>query len=155
MITKFNIFFGTETGNAQGLAENIAEELTSLGIECELSDLSECPVSTLSSIEITLIIVSTWGDGEPPPLMEEFFYDLERGDAGELPNLKYAMIALGDTDYDEFCGCGKKMEKFLKAAGATSFMDTLELDAFYDDEVTEWKAKFLPKIQSLMAIYNA
>ena len=155
MNNKLDILFGTETGNAQGLAENIAEELTTLGIENELSDLSECPISILSSIEKALIIVSTWGEGEPPPLMEEFFYDLESGDAGELPKLKYAMIALGDTDYDEFCGCGRKMDKFLKTAGANNFMETLELDAFYDDEVTEWKAKFFPKIKSMMEISNA
>lgn len=150
MSNKLSILFGTETGNSQALAEELAEALTDLGVENEIADLSESLVTDLSSVDKALIVVSTWGEGEPPPLMEDFFYDLEDGKAGELPNMEYAMIALGDTSYDEFCGCGRKMEGYFTKAGAKKIMDCLELDTFYDDEIAEWKTKFFPKIQKII-----
>ena len=151
MANKLDIFFGTETGNSETVAREIADELTALGVENEVIDLSEYSVDDLSSVEKALIVVSTWGDGEPPAMVEDFYYDLEDGKAGDLPNLEYTIVALGDTSYDEFCGCGRKIDDYLQKAGAKCYMDRLELDTYYDDEVAEWKTKFYPKIQEILA----
>ena len=140
MSKKLDIFFGSETGNAETLAGEISDELTDAGVENEVTDLSDYTVDQLSSVENALIVISTWGEGEPPPMVEEFYYDLEDGKAGDLPDLNYTIVALGDTSYDEFCGCGRKVDKHLETAGAKSFFRTrtLELDTFYEDEVAEW-----------------
>ena len=147
MSKKLDIFFGSETGNAETLAGEISDELTDAGVENEVTDLSDYTVDQLSSVENALIVISTWGEGEPPPMVEDFYYDLEDGKAGDLPDLNYTIVALGDTSYDEFCGCGRKVDKHLETAGAKSFFERLELDTFYEDEVAEWKTKFYPKIQ--------
>ena len=61
MANKLDIFFGTETGNSETVAREIADELTELGVENEVIDLSEYSVDDLSSVEKALIVVSTWG----------------------------------------------------------------------------------------------
>jgi sulfite reductase (NADPH) flavoprotein alpha-component len=152
MSNKLSIFFGTETGNSETVAQEISDELNELGIENELTDLSESSVADLSSVQKSLFVVSTWGEGEPPAMMEDFFYDLENGKAGELPNLEYAIVALGDTGYDEFCGCGRKIDEYLLKAGAKNYMDRLELDSYYDEEVAEWKTRFYPKIKEMWGL---
>ena len=53
------------------------------------------------------------------------YYDLEDGKAGDLPDLNYTMVALGDTSYDEFCGCGRKVDKHLETAERKILLRTL------------------------------
>ena len=73
MSKKLDIFFGSETGNAETLAGEISDELTNAGVENEITDLSDYTVDQLSSVENALIVISTWGEGEPPPMVEEFY----------------------------------------------------------------------------------
>ena len=92
------------------------------------------------------------GDGDPPENARKFIRSISRKTVSQdfLAHLHYALLGLGDTNYSTFCGGPKRLEKELKAHGATSFYPT----AFADDavgleEVVEpWIDGLFPALQS-------
>ncbi|HGV3447509.1 TPA: flavodoxin domain-containing protein, partial [Vibrio cholerae O1] len=45
-----------------------------------------------------------------------------------LPTLQFAVLALGDREYDHFCGFGHQLEQWLRRSGATPLFDLIEVD---------------------------
>src|SRR3546814_8964758 len=55
-----------------------------------------------------LFVVATYGDGEAPDFARTFARKLREAPP-DLDGLEYAVLALGDTDYEEsFCGFGRQ-----------------------------------------------
>ena len=81
------------------------------------------------------MIISTWGEGDPPSEAEDFCNDLYEGEGvPDLAHLDFAVCGLGDTGYDVFCGCGKDVDAALEKHGATRFIDRVDLDVDFDDD---------------------
>jgi sulfite reductase (NADPH) flavoprotein alpha-component len=129
------------TGNAEELANDLAERLQGVGMSTEVADAGEYDVTNLKNETKLAIVISTWGEGDPPDDAEEFCYDLYDGKAGELPNVQFSVCSLGDSSYDDFCGCGRKVEEALMKAGATKIIDRADLDVDFEDGYEAWADK--------------
>ena len=141
---ELKIDFGTETGTSERMASDFHELCKQRSIDSELVDLSEYSIDHLKSWKNLVVFVSTWGEGDPPGDIEDFYCDLEDLEEGELSSLSFSIIALGDSAYEEFCGCGRKMQEFFEKAGAKAFLPRVELDADDGDESSfeSWKDDF-------------
>ncbi|MGF1530438.1 MAG: flavodoxin domain-containing protein [Puniceicoccaceae bacterium] len=148
MSNKLKILFGTMTGNAEECANTLSEKCQAAGIETEVQDLADYPAESLQNEERVAIVISTWGEGDPPDDAEEFCYGVYDQKAGDLPNLEFAVCALGDTSYDEFCGCGKKLEEALLKSGAKKIFDRTDLDVDFEDGFNEWADNFVVSISA-------
>ena len=73
IMTNIMIAFGSETGTAEGLAEQTATVLTAKGYQCQVIDLEDFTLEDLSSAQVFLLITSTFGEGEPPTNAEVFY----------------------------------------------------------------------------------
>ena len=93
------------------------------------------------------IVISTWGEGDPPDDAEEFCFDLYDGKAGDLPGVEFSVCSLGDSSYDDFCGCGRKVEEALVKAGAKKILDRADLDVDFEDGYEEWANKFIATLK--------
>jgi sulfite reductase (NADPH) flavoprotein alpha-component len=142
------ILFGTMTGNAEECANVLADKLKESGVDAEVGDAADYPVENLQQEETVALVFSTWGEGDPPDDAEDFCYDLYDGKAGSLPNLRFAVCALGDSSYDDFCGCGRKIEEALIKAGSQKIMDRVELDVDFEDGFEEWADRFVAAVRS-------
>ena len=91
-----------------------------------------------SSIENLLRVCSTWGDGEQPDNAIDLFDYVEELEAGELENMKFSVLALGDTAFDLFCEAGKEWDRVLEEKGATRIYDRVDCDVDYEDDAEEW-----------------
>lgn len=140
---KVKVLFGTMTGNAEELANDLVDRLRAAGHEAELDDAGGYPVDRLREEAMVAVVISTWGEGDPPDDAEEFCHDLYDGKAGDLSNLKFTVCALGDTSYEDFCGCGRKVEEALLAAGATKLTERAELDVDFEDGYEAWAERFV------------
>lgn len=147
MSDTLKILYGTMTGNAEECANNLADKCSEAGIDAEVLDVSDYEVETLQNESRVAIVISTWGEGDPPDDAEDFCYALYDGKAGDLPNLEFAVCALGDTSYDEFCGCGKKVEEALTKAGAKKIFDRVDLDVDFEDGFEEWADQFVASLK--------
>ncbi|MEO0795707.1 MAG: flavodoxin domain-containing protein [Verrucomicrobiota bacterium] len=138
-----DIIYGTVTGNAQDLAEKLSDRCDQISIPCTLTAAEDWDNERFKQPNRrTVLIFSTWGDGEPPDDAIEFcenIYDKKV----DVHQLQYVVVALGDSAYDDFCGCGRRLDESLSAAGATKIMDRVELDVDFDDDFDAWMENFL------------
>ena len=135
---KITVLYGTETGNSELLAMDICKEGENLGLECVNYGMEHIESDDFSSIENLLIVCSTWGDGEQPDNAIELFDYVEELDEGELENMKFSVLALGDTAFDLFCEAGKEWDRVLEEKGATRIYDRVDCDVDYEDDAEEW-----------------
>jgi len=146
------ILFATMTGNAEDAAETIAKRLKKLGHEPTVANIEKhAPESLLTRGQPVLFVVSTWGEGEPPDEALEFWETLEKLDGGALEGLRYAVYALGDSSYDEFCGFGRNLEMALGQKGGVCIAARAECDCDYEEFVESWTEQVHSALQGELA----
>jgi sulfite reductase (NADPH) flavoprotein alpha-component len=147
IISKLTILYATETGNSQDLAERTAERAEEAGFEVETINAAEYDVNDLASVECVLFFGSTWGEGEPPESAWDFHDALIEGDPIDCSNLKFAVVGLGDKEYEQYCEFGKRVDKALDKNGGKRILPRLDLDAEYEDDYEAWADKLFATIE--------
>lgn len=145
---SIKVLFGTMTGNAEELANDLAEKLGDAGLSTEVEDAAQYEPASFKNESKVAIIISTWGEGDPPDDAEDFCFDLYDGKAGEVPQLEFAVCSLGDSSYDDFCGCGRKVEEALLKAGAKKIIDRADLDVDFEEGYEEWAKKLVGALKT-------
>jgi sulfite reductase (NADPH) flavoprotein alpha-component len=135
------ILWGSQTGNAEGLGKKLAKLLSSKGHAPTLKSMADVSLADLSEIAHLLIITSTYGDGEPPDNAAEFHAALQAADAPSLASLQYSVFALGDSNYPEFCKCGRDFDQRLAGLGAKRLTEIVECDVEFDDTFKTWSSQ--------------
>ncbi|MDE1193212.1 MAG: flavodoxin domain-containing protein [Arachidicoccus sp.] len=134
---KLTIIYGTETGNAKSLSVKLAAIAKKQGIKVKLESAEQYKTNTLSKEENLLIVISTQGDGEPP-IAAKKFYDFLHHESSSLNNLKYAVIALGDSSYPLFCKAGEDVDIQLEKLGARRFAQVIKCDTDFEQPAAQW-----------------
>jgi sulfite reductase (NADPH) flavoprotein alpha-component len=132
------ILYGTETGNCRDLAKLLAKAAAERGLAPRLSDLSDYKVRQLKDEEDILLIVSTYGEGDPPQPSVGFFEFLEGPRAPKLEGLRFSVLALGDSTYEQYCEAGKRIDKRLEDLGGTRLSQRVDCDIDYEDPAAAW-----------------
>ncbi|MBH0059118.1 FMN-binding protein MioC [Pseudoalteromonas sp. SWXJZ94C] len=145
-MSSVNIIVGSQMGSAEYVAEQLSDELNNQGIDTQLHDQ---PV--FSDIDqhntIWLICTSTYGAGDYPENLINFVDDLAQTD--DLSNLKYSVIALGDTSYDTYNLAGRNIDALLTDKKAIRVAERLELnitdEALPEDTALAWLDSWIAK----------
>ncbi|MEM7010670.1 MAG: flavodoxin domain-containing protein [Verrucomicrobiota bacterium] len=132
------VLYATETGTAEGVAEEAVNALNDADHETELKDIGDIEVGDLKDMEYAFAVVSTWGEGDPPSDAEDFFEELKNEDPMGLENMRFAVLALGDTAYEDFCQFGKDLEAELQRHGAKKVVDRVDCDLDYEEPSERW-----------------
>lgn len=134
------ILYATASGNAEQLAHAAAEALRADGHGPQVSNVADFPAARLREAGTVLLIVSTWGEGAPPPDAEEFCAALAAGAPGDLAGVRYAVLALGSAMYPDFCACGRRVDADLARLGAVALVPRGECDTKYKAGFERWLA---------------
>ncbi|MGB6220566.1 diflavin oxidoreductase [Haloferula sp.] len=132
------LLWGSQTGNAEGLSKQLMKRMKKGGFEPEVHDMAAYDRSRLPKEKNLLIITSTYGDGEPPDNAEELYNWILSDDAPRLEGVSYSVLALGDTNYPDFCKCGIDFDERLEALGASRISPRVDSDVDFDDPFKEW-----------------
>jgi MioC protein len=140
-MAKILILVGTESGNAQMVADALSPVLKSAGHVVDISDKA-ASADDLRAHDVLLIVCATHGSGDIPTNILPLAETLER-ERPDLSGHRYGVIALGDMTYqDTFCGGGKKVDRAFGLCGARRLGDRLEVDAssqpLPDEEALGW-----------------
>lgn len=136
---KLTVLYGTESGNSEELAEKIFKKAKQKGFKSSLTNMSETSPAKLKDAGKLLVVVSTWGDGEPPEAAVEFYNELMSG-AASLEGVDFSVCALGDTSYDQFCQTGKDIDSRLEQLGGSRVVDRVDCDVDFDESFANWSS---------------
>ena len=139
------IFFGSQTGNAAGLAEKTAKKATAYGLDAKVIDMDGYDPSQFANNKRVLIITSTWGEGEMPDNADNL-WNQTVATKPSLGGLHYSVCAIGDTSYDEFCKAGTDWDDKFAELGATSIQEIQMCDVDYEPPWEIWVTAVLPRI---------
>ena len=132
------ILYGSQTGNTKKAAQKASEQIKEKGFEVTVMDMAEYPTKKLKDEKLLFIVVSTYGEGEPPAAAEELHKFIFSSRAPKLPDTKFAVLALGDSSYVEFCKTGVDFDTKLEALGAKRLTARVDCDVDWDDKADEW-----------------
>ncbi|CAB3940302.1 sulfite reductase subunit alpha [Achromobacter insolitus] len=121
------VAYATQTGYAESLAAQTAESLRAGGLAVRVAALEQLDAQRLATYRRMLFVVSTYGEGDPPDAAAAFAEQMQETAAG-LAGAHYAVLALGDSEYAQFCGFGHRLDDWLHAQGATPLFDLVEVD---------------------------
>ena len=133
-----DIFYGTQTGTSENLAEDIFINLSNNNISASNTCLSELNLDKLKTIKKAIFVISTYGEGEMPDNAQLFWSDLSSITAPSMENVEYAVLALGDTSYEEFCAAGKHLDLRMEQLGGKRILERIDCDVDYEDKSSIW-----------------
>ena len=137
-LSHVDIFYGTQTGTAENIAHELASDLKNNSLSATSKCLSELNMEILPTLKKSVFVVSTYGEGEMPDNADVFWNELSSSTAPSLENTEYAVLALGDTSYDDFCEAGKLLDLRLEQLGGKRMLQRVDCDVDYEEKVSFW-----------------
>lgn len=150
-VAPISVVYGSQTGNARRIAEALAARIESSGHAVRLLRADAYPLRELKDERHLLIVISTQGDGDPPDDARDFVEHLLGKRAPKLPELKFAVLGLGDSSYPKFCDIGRRLDARLAELGASRWLDRADADLDIDAIATPWIAQIMARASELEA----
>jgi len=144
------ILFGSQTGNAKGVAKALAAQAQAQGLTVDLKSMSDFKPKSIKNITHLLIVASTNGEGEAPDDAIALHEFLASKKAPKLESLHYSVLALGDTSYEFFCQTGKDFDESLSKLGAKQMSPRVDCDVDYDADAKAWSDSIISKAKELL-----
>ena len=132
------VLFGSQTGTAERLAKRVANEGRPRGCDARVVDAAAHVSVDWSQEKNLLIVTSTYGDGEMPDNAQDFWNWLQTDAAKSLAGVRFSVLALGDTNYAEFCAAGRKIDERLEQLGARRIHPRVDCDVDYEASAKAW-----------------
>lgn len=139
-----HILYGSQTGNSESVANDAANTAKTHGLKPIIKSMDEIEVDALAAMEYLLIITSTYGEGEMPDNAQMLWDAIKDESAPKLTDMKYSVLALGDTSYDQFCQAGIDWDNRLKELGANRIYDRMDCDVDFEELAENWIAAVIP-----------
>lgn len=140
---ELTILYGSHTGNGEALAQNLAALARAQGIAAVASNMASFKTRDLKQVTHLAVLVSTHGIGEPPLQAEDLYHFLHSKKAPALTHIRYAVLALGDSSYVDFCQTGKDFDAVLEKLGAQRLLPRLDCDVDFEDQAEAWQNDLL------------
>lgn len=142
------VLWASQTGNCEGLAATCAQRLGSAGQRARVQAMDNASIDQLRTAAGVLLVTSTFGDGDPPDNANEFWQALQDAETRSLVDSRFSVLALGDSNYQQFCGFGRKLDERLAALGAERIQARLECEPDYQELAEQWLAELCGKLSS-------
>lgn len=140
------IVYASMTGNTEGISEIIEDQFIDAGLEVEREECTDVDPDFFEDADICIVATYTYGDGELPFEIEDFFADLEEED---LEDKLFGVVGSGDTEYGEyFCQSARDFVEQFKKTGATEGAEMVEIENEADGEDIERLQAFVDQLVS-------
>lgn len=147
---RLTIVYGSQTGNAKRLAEQLARQSEAAGVPVRLLRADAYPTRELKDERTLYLVISTQGDGDPPDDARALVEFIAGKRAPQLKQLRYAVLGLGDSSYPQFCAIGQKLDERLAELGATRLLPRGDADLDLETIATPWLAQALAKAKEAL-----
>ena len=141
------MLYGSQTGNSERLAGRLAQRLQERGFPATLCCMSDYRTSNLRKGGGLLAVVSTHGEGDPPDNAQGFFEFLRSKRAPHWKGCDFAVLALGDQSYEQYCGCGKELDHRLEELGTARLRPRTDCNVDYQEAAEAWMEAVLTELE--------
>ncbi|MSP27012.1 MAG: sulfite reductase subunit alpha [Methylococcales bacterium] len=140
-----HILYGSQTGNAEAVANDAATAAKAYGLKPVVTSMDAIDSDALAAMDTVLIVTSTYGEGEMPDNAQMLWEAVSADSMPQLPNMKFSVLALGDTGYDLFCKAGIEWDNRLAELGATRIYDRVDCDVAFEAAAESWISSVIPQ----------
>jgi sulfite reductase (NADPH) flavoprotein alpha-component len=140
------ILYASESGNSESLANKAKKAAQKHGLDAKVFDMADADLAVLSKAKNIVVYAATWGEGDPPARAADFYQALMSDAAPRLDGVRFAVLALGDTAYVQFCAIGKAIDARLEELGGIRAADRVDLDLDFAKQAAEWTEGALAKL---------
>lgn len=132
------IVHASQTGTAERIASMSAAAFASAGRAARCLPISALDSVSLAAARCVLFVVSTYGDGQAPDRARSFVRQMMARPAPS-GGFSYAVLALGDREYPDFCHFGRQVDEWLTKAGARRLFERIEMNGRDDESEQRWR----------------
>ncbi len=147
---RLTIVYGSQTGNARRVAEALTARCEADGLPVRLLRADAYPVRELKDERFLALVISTQGDGDPPDDARALVEFLDGRRAPQLPQLRYAVLGLGDSSYPQFCAIGQRLDARLEALGAQRWLVRGDADLDIDTIAGPWSDRLFAEARTAL-----
>ena len=145
---SLTVLYGSESGNAEKLSGTIKKASDKAGFKSKVVSMGDAKAANLKKSENLLVVVSTWGEGDPPDAAIDYYEEFMGEDMPKLDGLKFSVCGLGDTSYEHFCKMGKDFDTRLEALGAERAHARVDCDVDFQADFDKWLAGAIDSLPS-------
>ncbi|HYG07987.1 MAG TPA: assimilatory sulfite reductase (NADPH) flavoprotein subunit [Stenotrophomonas sp.] len=149
---RLTVLYGSQTGNARRTAERLVAAAEAAGLRVRLQRADTYPTRELASERLLYLVISTQGEGDPPDDAIGLVEFLQGRRAPRLPELKFAVLGLGDSSYADFCGIARRLDARLAELGAQRLRPLAEADLDIDSVAAPWQEQVLHDAREHLAV---
>ena len=147
---RLTVVYGSQTGNARRIAEALAAKFEGEGLPVRLLRADAYPTRELKDERYLAIVISTQGDGDPPDDARALVEFIDGKRAPQLPQLRFAVLGLGDSSYPQFCAIGQRLDARLEALGAQRWVPRADADLDIDTIAAPWSTQVLAEAKEAL-----
>ncbi|HML28759.1 MAG TPA: flavodoxin domain-containing protein [Hyphomicrobium sp.] len=140
------ILYASESGNAETLANKAKKAAQKHGLDAKVFDMADADMALLAKAKNIVVFAATWGEGDPPSRAVDFYQTLMSDAAPRIDGARFAVLALGDTAYAQFCAVGRAIDARLEELGGVRTFDRVDLDLDYAKLAADWTENALVKL---------
>lgn len=147
---RLTVLYGSQTGQAKRIASELSTRAEAAGLAVRLVRADAYPQRELAKETHLAVVISTQGDAEPPDDARALVEFILGKRAPQLPNLRYAVLGLGDSSYPQFCAIGRQLDTRLTELGALRFAPLGEADVDVDAIARPWTEHALEQAKDVL-----
>ena len=145
-LPPLTVVYASQTGTAESLSKKLAKAAKAREFAARAVDVKTLGLDTLAGFGDLAVVASTHGEGDPPDPAMRFADALKAASGTPLSGVRFAVLALGDSNYARFCGFGRWLDERMAELGGERLFERVDCDVEVDEPFAAFRETLLGRL---------